>query len=758
MQQILNFKAVILLFAFLNLISAGGVNAQDLISEADLLTSQGDVLYYKEGKKELALNKYREALDKNPENLKANYMAGLCYIQSFRKSLSLVYFLKVYDKNQSFVTEVKTNSDLFPDLEFLIAKAYQSGNNFKRASEFYEKFEKSLKANTASRFALLHKGEAVRAASRKKNECFVAEDLLKFPIERFVENQKTLNSAYPDYGPVLSADNKTLYFTSRRPGGPSSTLDEDLHFYEDIYISSKNDSGIWDAPKPVAALNTVGHESVAGISLDGQTLFLSKGDNNGDLYTCTSTGKDQWENPVTIGNKINSPYRETACFQTSDGKKLYFTSDRPGGLGGLDIYMSRKRSNGKWGVPVNLGTKINSPADEDSPCLTKDGKFLIYSSKGSKSMGGYDFLIAPMDSTGLPKEPSRNFGYPANSSDDDNTFFPEDSLNQGYFTSYRENGMGDLDIYHLQKDRPLSDSILKDMSEFKDLAAKNTPLLEDRLNEFSKDSSVTQAYEADLAAVLDSTLANKGQENNHGGILPEEYSYPGNSQAYYKYDPKKDLVPSSRQNRETAIRILVLDTESKLPLDADVLFTVMKTNEIIHPRRIRNGVYEIALQNQRNVELMASIDKNGYYFKNIRILAPAAGRETSIIISRNVELRRHLLNRPRILRNVFFDFDQAIVKSESFPELDMLVNTLNSDPKMIIEVAGHADFVGDESYNYNLSLERAKNVLQYLVEKGIDKARLRPRGYGENIPVPGTDDSDEGRARNRRTEFTIIAR
>ena len=139
MQQILNFKAVILLFAFLNLISAGGVNAQDLISEADLLTSQGDVFYYKEGKKELALNKYREALDKNPENLKANYMAGLCYIQSFRKSLSLVYFLKVYDKNQSFVTEVKTNSDLFPDLEFLIAKAYQSGNNFKRASEFYEK-------------------------------------------------------------------------------------------------------------------------------------------------------------------------------------------------------------------------------------------------------------------------------------------------------------------------------------------------------------------------------------------------------------------------------------------------------------------------------------------------------------------------------------------------------------------------------------------------------------------------------------------
>jgi outer membrane protein OmpA-like peptidoglycan-associated protein len=88
----------------------------------------------------------------------------------------------------------------------------------------------------------------------------------------------------------------------------------------------------------------------------------------------------------------------------------------------------------------------------------------------------------------------------------------------------------------------------------------------------------------------------------------------------------------------------------------------------------------------------------------------------------------------------------------------MLVHTLNTNPKMIIEVAGHADFIGNEAYNYHLSLERAKNVLQYLVEKGIDKSRLRPRGFGENIPAPGTDDSDEGRAKNRRTEFTIIAR
>ncbi len=151
------------------------------------------------------------------------------------------------------------------------------------------------------------------------------------------------------------------------------------------------------------------------------------------------------------------------------------------------------------------------------------------------------------------------------------------------------------------------------------------------------------------------------------------------------------------------------------------------------------------------------VEKQGYYFKNIRLSVPAAGKKKSILISRNVELRRFLMNRPRILRNVFFDFDKAVVKEESFEELDLLLKTLTENPEMVIEVAGHADFVGDEKYNHQLSLSRAKNVVQYLSSKGIDKARLRPRGYGENIPAID-EESDEARAKNRRSEFTILAK
>lgn len=728
------------------------LRAQDNLAISNLLTSQADALYYREGKKDLALAKYREALEKNPDNLKANYMAGICYFQGYRKSFALLYFLKVFEKNPNYNPDVKLNSDLFPDLEFLIAKAYQSGNNFEKAAEYFERFEKSLRSNTASRFALLHKGDAIRTASRKKNECKVAVELKKKRSDRYAINQNSINSAFPDYGPVLSADGKSMFFTSRRPGGPSDALDDDLHFFEDIYFTRQADSGKWTPPVLIEGLCSPGHESVASMSPDGSILYISRGEGNGDLFSCSTDGNGRWSKPESLGKNINSENRETSCFPSPDGKRLYFTSDRPGGLGGLDVYLSLKRSNGKWGVPVNLGARVNTPADEDAPSLSKDGKFLIYSSKGPKSMGGYDILSIQLDSTGMPKGEAENFGIPANSSDDDNTFFAEDQQNQGYFTSYRENGLGDLDLYHLQTTPPPSDSVLKDMAEFKELASKNTPLMEGKVNEFSGDSSVKQSEEADMAALADSTLKTRGHEPDKGETNP----YPGNNLANSKFDPRKNLIPPSNPDRETTIRIFVFDTETKTPMDADVVFTDKATKEKYYPKRPRNGVYELSVHAARNMEMKVMVDKMGYYFKNLHILVPSAGKKKSILISRNVELRKHLMNRPRILRNVFFDFDKSSLKAESTEELDMLHKTLLENPNMIIEVSGHADYIGDEKYNYNLSYSRAKNVVKYLLDKGIDKARMRPRGYGENIPAVD-EETDEARAKNRRSEFTILS-
>ena len=730
--------------------------AQEAESEANLLTSQGDAIYLREGKKDLALAKYQQALEKNPENLKANYMAGLCYFQSYRKSFSLLYFMKVFEKKPDFTSDVKLNADLFPDLEFLIAKSFQSGNNFVKASEFYERFEKTLRASKASRFAMMNKGEALRITIRKSNECRVAADLQKKRSNHRAINVPLVNSPYPDYGPVLSPDGKSLFFTSRRPGGPSSALADDLYYYEDIYLSQKSDSGYWGTPALVASLSGPGHESASCLSAAGNVLYLSRGDGNGDLYSCTSDGSGRWSEPESLGNNINSEGRETSCFVQADGNRLYFTSDRPGGFGGLDLYISEKRSNGKWGVPVNLGSRVNTAADEDAPSLSKDGKYIIFSSKGLKTMGGFDIMTVRLDSQGLPSASPENLGIPANSSDDDNTFFQEDTAMQGYFTSYRENGNGDLDLYHLETAPPPSDSVLKERKEFKETAAINTPLMEGKINEFAQDSSVKKSEEADMAALLDSTAAHKGHDNTKGDLLPPGEGYPGNPQAYSKFDPKKDLIPDQNPDLATTLRIFVFDTDTKLPMDADVVFINRRTRERFYPKRPKTGVYELAVNTHRSIEYQVVVENVGYYFKNLRVLLPSAGKRKSIEISRNVELRKHLMNRPRILRNVFFDFDKSVLKEESFEELNLLLKTLTESPAMIIEVAGHADNVGDEKYNHRLSLARAKSVVDYLTGKGVEKARLRPRGYGENMPAVD-EETEEARSKNRRSEFTILA-
>ncbi|HOY97441.1 MAG TPA: OmpA family protein, partial [Catalimonadaceae bacterium] len=299
----------------------------------------------------------------------------------------------------------------------------------------------------------------------------------------------------------------------------------------------------------------------------------------------------------------------------------------------------------------------------------------------------------------------------------------------------------------------------------KELAKANEPLMENEVNELSEDSSATKAAEADRIAkkeeiqnnaVASSEAGTKG--NFEVKVLEEDPSAStANGQGYYMYDPMKDLQTASAGRKETAVRILVLDTDTRIPLDGDVVFIDQDTKEKITPVRVRNGVYEIMIANATSKNFMVAIEKEGFHFKNIMVNVPPASRSRSIFVTRNIELKRHTLNKPRILRNVYFDFDQAEISDRSNHELDMLYKMLTENDKLIIEVSGHADFLGEDDYNNELSKKRAEKVVAYLTSKGIDKGRLRAMGYGEKKPAPGTDSTENGRALNRRTEFMIMA-
>ena len=759
-------------------ISVSSVFAQNETPQVDALVDQGDVLYKTKGGKLQALAKYRAAIDLNPEHSRANYMAGLCYLHTADKSRSLNYFLKAHDVEPDFVPEIKVGSDLFPDLRFLIGRAFQIGENYSKAQEYYNYFKESINQLSASRYSLVNKGAALRASDRRIFECMVAEEMKKFPRDSRIVNLKNINSPFPDYGPVLTPDGKSMYFTSRREGGASPLVDDDLYFFEDIYISKKDSAGEWGKAQMVKELCTPGHESVLCISDDGKTMILSGGENNGDLYISQKIADGRWGVAAPLGKNINTSSRETGAFLVPGGQKLYFVSDRSGGFGGLDLYVSERRSNGKWGSAINLGPKVNTTFDEDAPTIAKEGDALIFSSKGHKSMGGFDIFRAKWDAAnGVFKNPE-NMGFPINSADDDNTYMASPDSGLAYYASFKENGAGDLDIYHLLKGAPIPDSVKKDREEFKEIAKVNVPLLETAVNDLAKDTSAVAADEADKVAqreveakaqeVAQTTTQTQPEATDDVRKFevkvienePVAFASIANGEGYYMYN-SAELLASSKgtgsYRKETSIRILIMDTETRIPLDGDVVFVDQDTKEKIIPTRVRNGVYELNITNTTPKDLMVSAEKEGFHFKNIMISIPPASISQSILLTRNIELRRHTLNKPRILRNVYFDFDQTQLSERSHHELDMLHKMLAENEKLIIEVSGHADFLGDDQYNADLSKKRAEMVVSYLVNKGIDKSRLRGEGYGENKPAPGTDETENGRALNRRTEFMILA-
>ncbi len=262
---------------------------------------------------------------------------------------------------------------------------------------------------------------------------------------------ENINSVYPEYAPVLSYDENTLIFTSKRKGSVGGKRDAKGEYYEDIYIS-KRVNNVWQVPKSISSrINTEDHDASMSLSADGTELLIYRPDDNGSIYISKQTG-DDWSVPQKLNSTINTEFREThACF-SPDGKSLYFTSDRPGGLGGLDIYVAQRLANGDWGRAVNLGSPINSEQDEEGPFAHHDGITIYFSSKGHGSIGGYDIFYSRLENGTwtLPK----NVGYSVNTSKDDVFFILSADGTKAYFASFKDGTFGETDIYQITYKQP----------------------------------------------------------------------------------------------------------------------------------------------------------------------------------------------------------------------------------------------------------------------------------------------------------------
>jgi tetratricopeptide (TPR) repeat protein len=394
---------------------------------------------------------WKQLVDAQPENSNLNWKLGHAYMNSYnQKEKALPYLEKAAQtRNASYGSFNTAQYDPFDPLEknapvevdYWLGRAYHLDGQFDKADQFYTKFQGEVDEKHDLRSSAAH-GLEQTANARK---------LMGSPKNYIVSNVgPVINSDYPDFSPVISVDGNAMFYTSRRIRPDSSNLGvidplAGLPF-ENIYVSYKDRNANWQKPELLNINPPSGHIATVNVSADGQTLLLYRDDGgDGNLYESKLVG-ELWSDPVLIGSDVNTKAWETHCALSADGNTLYFVSDRKGGLGGRDIYRVVKLPTGEWSKAQNIGGVVNTPYDEDAVFMHPDGRTMYFSSKGHNSMGGFDVFTTELKDDGVWTEPV-NIGYPLNTVDDDVFFVTTADGRRGYFSSDKNGGYGEKDIY-----------------------------------------------------------------------------------------------------------------------------------------------------------------------------------------------------------------------------------------------------------------------------------------------------------------------
>ena len=641
-------------------------NALGSIKDGDKYYEQGPGMYH------LAIDQYKKANLFNPNNALLNYKMGRCYLNDNDKAESIKYLEKAYSLDKRISLDLSYN-----DINFLLAQAYQLDYQFDKAIEKYKEHKNSLTPEQLS-------GEA-KIIDKKIDECKMAKDLVAKPVRVYVDNLGNLvNSAYPDYKPLVVPDESMIIFTSSRESTTGGKRDKDSYYFEDIYVSYYEEGG-WTVPGNNYDLNSVNHDATAGISSDGTILYVYKSAGGNSLYE-SNLINNTYSMPARMPNNINEGRKQASASLSYDKATLYFTSLREDGYGGQDIYFSRKDAKDRWQEPENIGATINTPYDEEGVFITTDGKTLYFSSNGHNTMGGFDIFKSELKD-GNWTNPV-NLGYPINTPDDDVFFTMAASGQRGYYSSKKKDGFGGQDLYII---------------------------------------TFLQAAKPMMMNVEDVQLAFKIQ-----GAKPK---------------------PEPKIEQNTILTGAIMDALSLTPIQATIEITDNSKNELIASFESNGttGAYLISLKPGKNYGI--SVSKKDYLFhsENFDIPADAMAKK----IQKDILLNKLAVGTKIILNNIFFDFNKATLRPESVAELDRLYKMLEDIPTLKIEISGHTDNVGSAQYNQQLSENRAKAVVDYLVDKGISNTRLEYKGYGFKQPIAGND-TEQGRQQNRRTEFKVL--
>lgn len=389
-----------------------------------------------------AWNAYRRVLLIDPKNEKASVNSAISF---FKLNYSL-------DSAQFFIPGLTAST--LADAKYYLAKIKHQQKSFDEAIQLLTDY------NKLSPKKRLHTNEETNYMI---GVCESAKALISKPHRSIIKNMgPEINSTYADYVPVVVPDENTLYFTSRREGSSNNKKDAYGNYYEDVYVSIK-EKGVWTKAENVKApINSETNDACVAISPDGQSMIVYRTSSDqvtGDLYITKLGSDNKWEPLQKMAKEINSQFVETSACFSIDTSQLYFSSNRPGGYGGKDIYRIKKLPNGRWALPFNLGPNINTLYDEDSPYLHPDNVTMYYSSKGHNTMGEYDVFKSVYDAESNQFSKAENLGYPINNVGNDIFFILSVDGQRGYYSSLKEESIGSNDIYQI--DTRFGDNDLK---------------------------------------------------------------------------------------------------------------------------------------------------------------------------------------------------------------------------------------------------------------------------------------------------------
>ncbi len=393
---------------------------------------------------------WKELVEGQPENSNLNWKLGFAYMNSYNQKEKALPFLekaaakrgKVGGLNSKGYDPFEPTETSAPvEVDYWLGKAYHLDSAFDKADESYRKFIGEVGDDH----------DLKKQAQRGLEQTANARTLIAAPKNYLISNVgPVINNEYPDFSPVISVDGNAMFYTSRRIRPDSSNsgiIDEVAGLpFENIYVSYKDRQGNWQKPELLNINPPSGHIATVNVAADGQTLLIYRDDGgDGNLYESKLVG-ELWSDPVLIGSDVNTKAWETHAALTADGQTLYFVSDRKGGQGGRDLYRVVRLPNGEWSKAQNLGNTVNTPYDEDGVFIHPNGRTMYFSSKGHNSMGGFDIFTTELQDDGTWSKPE-NIGYPLNTVDDDVFFVTTADGKRGYFSSDKNRGYGEKDIY-----------------------------------------------------------------------------------------------------------------------------------------------------------------------------------------------------------------------------------------------------------------------------------------------------------------------